>query len=307
VERHALGPSKKAGAVKARRFTDMPDGATWQLLVRQHGGLDAVIAAAHRRNLAVAFLVLAILAASGVMLIVLLRRAERLRAQQAQFVASMSHELNTPLAVLRVASENLQDGIVLDPEKVSRYVRTIARETTHLSEMVNHVLELAGMSAGTSVEARELVDVGTIIDDAVTQSRWLPEGKSIDVEVDVDRDLPLVRGSAPTLTRAVQNLLANAMRHGGAGRWVGVRASARNGQVEIAVEDRGPGIDAADAAHLFEPFYRGRGSSTVRGTGLGLTIVKQIVTDHGGSIGVERRRGGGAAFIIRLPAGAEHV
>jgi signal transduction histidine kinase len=238
---------------------------------------------------------------------VLLRRAERLRAQQAQFVASMSHELNTPLAVLRVASENLQDGIVLDPEKVSRYVRTIARETTHLSEMVNHVLELAGMSAGTSVASRELVDVGTIIDDAVAQSRWLPEGKSIDVEVNVESDLPLVKGSAQTLTRAVQNLLANAMRHGGGGQWVGVRASARNGQVEIAVEDRGPGIDAADAAHLFEPFYRGRGSSTVRGTGLGLTIVKQIVTDHGGSIGVERRRGGGSAFIIRLPVGAEHV
>ncbi|HEX2122393.1 MAG TPA: HAMP domain-containing sensor histidine kinase [Thermoanaerobaculia bacterium] len=280
---------------------------TWRLSVRQGaGGIDAAVAAAHRRNLAVALLVLLLLAAAGGLLINLVRRGERLRLQQARFVASMSHELNTPLAVLRVASENLHDGIVHDPEKVSRYVRTIARETAHLSEMVNHVLELAGMNAGVPVVARDAVDLRSVIDDAVAQSQWIFESAGVDIEVDVDDDLPPVRGNAQALTRAVQNLVANAIRHGGSGKWVGVRARHDRGTVTIEVADRGPGIDPADAGQIFEPFYRGRGSTTIRGTGLGLTIVKQIVTEHGGSVAVERPRGGGCAFVVRLPAGAEH-
>jgi signal transduction histidine kinase len=100
----------------------------------------------------------------------------------------------------------------------------------------------------------------------------------------------------------VQNLAANAVRHGGSGSWVGVRAS-RDGasRVAITVEDRGPGIDSRDAAHLFEPFYRGRGTSAIRGSGLGLTIVQQIVAAHGGSVAVDRKRRTGAAFTITLP------
>jgi len=282
-----------------------PPYEEWQLTTRHHqGGLESIVTAAHRRNLAVAFLVLLVLAAAGAMLIALLRRGQKLREQQAQFVAAMSHELNTPLAVLRIASENLQDGIVQDPEKVSRYVRTIARETAQLSEMVGHVLELAGMNAGVQVAGREPVDVGSLVEDAVAQSRWVVDTSAIDIEVDVDRDLPPVRGNVHALTRAVQNLVTNAIRHGGAGKWIGVRARPYNGVVRIEVEDRGPGIDANDAKHIFEPFYRGRGSNGIRGSGLGLTIVKQIVDQHDGAIRVERARDGGAAFIIELPAGA---
>ncbi len=277
----------------------------WQLGLRYRGGgLDAVVAAAHRRNLAVASLVLLLLVAASALLIALLRRGERLREQQAQFVAAMNHELNTPLAILRVASENLNDGIVQDPEKVSRYVRTITRETAHLSEMVSHVLELAGMNAGAAVLGREDVDLSTVIQEAVAQSRWMA-GPELAVDVDVAPDLPQVRGDERALTRVVQNLVANAIRHAGAGKWVGVRAARDDGFVRIVVEDRGPGIDAADAGHVFEPFYRSRSSRHVRGTGLGLTIVRQIILDHGGSVTVERGRPAGAAFVVRLPVEAE--
>lgn len=278
---------------------------SWQLgLSYRGGGLAAAVAAAHRRNLAVASLVLLLLAAASALLIALLRRGERLREQQAQFVAAMSHELNTPLAILRVASENLNDGIVQDPEKVSRYVRTITRETARLSEMVSHVLELAGMNAGAAVLGREDVDISTVVQEAVAQSRWMA-GPELSVDVDVAPDLPHLRGDERALTRVVQNLVANAIRHAGAGKWVGVRATRDDGFVRIVVEDRGPGIDAADAGHVFEPFYRGRNSGNVRGTGLGLTIVRQIIADHGGSVTVERGRPAGAAFIVRLPVEVE--
>jgi two-component system sensor histidine kinase BaeS len=114
--------------------------------------------------------------------------------------------------------------------------------------------------------------------------------------------LPLVDGDAASLARAVQNLIANAIRHGAAGKWVGIRAAAEGRNVAISVEDRGPGIAPRDLPHLFEPFYRGRGADRVRGSGLGLTIVKQIAAAHGGSVSVDKRREGGAMFTLRIPA-----
>jgi signal transduction histidine kinase len=98
----------------------------------------------------------------------------------------------------------------------------------------------------------------------------------------------------------VQNLVANAIRHGGDGKWVGVRAGRDDGFVDITVEDRGPGIAAADLPHLFEPFYRGRNAQT-RGSGIGLAIVDRIARAHGGRVSVARRRERGAAFTLRLP------
>ena len=109
------------------------------------------------------------------------------------------------------------------------------------------------------------------------------------------------------MTRAVQNLIANAIRHGGSGNYVGVRAVRKGFGVAITVEDRGPGIDKNDASHLFEPFYRGRKSGGVRGTGLGLAIVRQIARAHGGSVEVDRHARGGAAFTIHLPAAVSRV
>ena len=301
VPRQRPGPPRDEQGRDPRR--EPPSRDVWELgMSHRGGGLDAIVAAAHRRNLAVAALVLLLLVASSALLIALLRRGEKLRAQQSQFVAAMSHELNTPLAILRVASENLQDGIVQDPEKTQRYVRTIARETAHLSEMVNHVLELAGMNAGVTVAAREPVDIERTIQEAVAQSRWMIQGSEIALDVDLAPDLPQVLGDERALTRAVQNLVANAIRHAGGGKWVGVRAARDDGFVRITVEDRGPGIEAGDEGHVFEPFYRGRNSRNVRGTGLGLTIVNQIVAQHGGSIAVERGRPAGAAFVVRLPA-----
>lgn len=277
-------------------------GPHLRLLVRQReGGLESIVASTQRRNLAVSFGTLGILGATVVTLLALLRRGERLRVQQAQFVAAISHELNTPLTALRIVGENLEHGMVQDREKLVRYARTIVKESTRLSDLINQVLELSGMRARTPSPELEAVDVHTVIDDAVASCKLLTDG-DIQFDVVVEPELPPVAGRSQALTRAVQNLLSNAIRHAGAGKWVGVRASRTGHGVRILVEDRGPGIDSSDAAHLFEPFYRGRNSSGVRGAGLGLTIVKEIVADHGGSIEIDSRRKEGAAFTIQLPA-----
>ncbi len=278
----------------------------WRLIVRRHdGGVDAVVAAARRRNLAVSFGIVLILGISVVLLAALLRRAERLREQQLQFVASISHELNTPVAALRSAGENLRDGIIGDREKVTRYGESIVRESTRLGELVGQVLEMAGMKA-LRTRVHEPVDVGAVIEDAVAQCDWLLRGTPVRVDVSVEEGLPPVSGDRAALTRAVQNLIANAIRHGGSGEWIGVRAVRSNDHVRITVEDRGPGVASGEMAQVFEPFYRGRDSAAVPGAGLGLAIVREVAVAHGGSVQIERRRAG-AAFTIELPAVAAHV
>src|SRR5262249_54449859 len=102
------------------------------------------------------------------------------------------------------------------------------------------------------------------------------------------------------VTRAVLNLVANAIRHGGEGGWVGVRAVGENGSVLIRVADRGAGIPAADMPHLFEPFYRGRNAQT-RGSGLGLAILDPLARAHGGSVTASNLPDRGAEFTLRLP------
>jgi signal transduction histidine kinase len=279
-----------------------PRNDSWRLLVRRHESLDAVVTSARRRNLAVSFGILLVLGATVALLLVLLRRADRLRAQQTEFVAAISHELNTPVAALRSAGENLRDGIITDREKLARYGGTIVKEATRLGDLLGQVMEFAGMQARPGRTAAEPVDVAAVVDEAVAQCQWLIADTPIRIDVEVDPALPAVAGDAGALTRAVQNLVANAVRHGGAGNWVGVHAKRDGEGIAITVEDRGPGIAAGDAAHLFEPFYRGRNSAAVRGAGLGLTIVQQVARAHGGSVRIDRkRRGGGAAFTIHLP------
>jgi len=274
----------------------------WQILVRHHAGsLEEIVGATRRRNLLLTGGILAVLAATVLALVAMLRGAERLRMQQLEFVAGVTHELNTPVAALTSAGQNLADGIITEPSQVARYGAAIVKESRRLTEMIGQVLAYGGMQSRRKL-AHVPVDISAVIDEAIATCRWMAEEQSVNIETHVDHNLPLVDGDAASLARAVQNLIGNAIRHGAAGKWVSVRATANDASVVITVEDRGPGIAARDLPHLFEPFYRGRGADRVRGSGLGLTIVKQIAVAHGGSVIVDRPRDGGAVFTLRLPA-----
>jgi signal transduction histidine kinase len=284
-----------------------PHRPLWNLLVRHHAGsMEEIVAATRRRNLLLTGGILAVLAGTVLALAAMLRTAERLRLQQLEFVAGVTHELNTPVAALTSAGQNLADGIITEPSQIARYGSAIVKESRRLTEMIGQVLAYGGMESRRKLPHAP-VDVAAVVDEAIATCRWMADEQSIEMETHVARDLPLVDGDAASLARAVQNLIANAIRHGAGGRWVAIRAAADDRNVVITVEDRGPGIAARDLPHLFEPFYRGRGSDRVRGSGLGLTIVKQIALAHGGSVTVDRRREGGAIFTLRLPARAAEV
>src|SRR5204863_9026650 len=140
---------------------------------------------------------------------------------QLEFVAGITHELNTPLAALSSAGQNLADGIVADAPQIARYGEAIVKESQRLSDLVSQVLEFAGLQARRK-RRTEPVDVARVVADAVAHCRWMADEKNVTVEVDVPAELPPVEGDAAALTRAVENLVANAIRHGGDGEWGGV-------------------------------------------------------------------------------------
>ena len=281
------------------------DLGRWQMFVRHRAGsLDAVVARARWRNLAVTGGVFVLMLASVAALIRFTRRAQRLAALQMDFVAGVSHELRTPLTVIHTAAYNLRGKLAANAAQVERYGELIQQESGRLKDLVEQVLRFAGANAGRVIRETEPLSVESVIDETIESSQAMVAGH--DVETKIDAGLPPILGDRAALQQALQNLLSNAAKYGS--YWIGVFASkaAGNGRamVEIRVADRGPGIPEDEREHIFDPFFRGRRAleEQVHGTGLGLNLVKRIVEAHGGSVRVESEQGKGTEFIVRIPA-----
>jgi signal transduction histidine kinase len=283
-------------------------GGQWRLVVtHREGSVDAVVAAARRRNLAVGAGILALLAASVVLIVVSAQRARRLADRQLEFVAGVSHELRTPVAVICSAGENLADGVVEDRDTVRQYGRVVRDEGRRLAEMVEQVLDFAGTYSGRRSYRFEDLDVPSLVEESLGALGQAAREAGVEIEVRVEPGLPPLRADRGALRRALVNLLQNAVKFGGDGRWVGLRAEsgvAGRRQVRITVEDRGLGIPPTEQKRLFEPFFRGEEalSRQIRGSGLGLSLVKRIVEAHGGAVEVSTSPGRGSAFTLVLPA-----
>jgi signal transduction histidine kinase len=302
--------SRPAGDGPPRGGRGRSDAAgRWHLVVQHsRGSLEAAVADVRRRNLAISSGMFLLLSVSVALLAISSRRAQRLARQQMEFVAGVSHELRTPIAVIRSAAENLSQGVVANADRVKRYGQMIESESRRLGEMVERVLQYAGIEAGLGVGTRAPVAPEEIIDAAVESAIPLLGPGDLHVQREIASDLPPILGDAAALRSAVQNLIANAVKYGGTDRWVGVHAThvveGRRREVRITVTDHGPGIPASELPHIFEPFYRGADAQArqVHGNGLGLSLVKRIVASHGGRVTVSSRPGAGTAFTIALPA-----
>ena len=280
----------------------------WVLAVRPaEGSLDAALARARRGNLAVSIGILLLLAFAAAALALTTRRAQAQARRQLEFTAAVSHELRTPLAAIRSLADNLADGIVRQPEQARRYGRELARQGERLTEMVEQVLALGSLEARQRAPEVAPVDLAPLVAEAAAAAAKAFEGAHL--ETDLAPDLPPVPADPPALRRAVENLVTNALKHGGDGgdeRRVRVRLHAPppGREVRIEVADRGPGIPPEDREHLFEPFFRGRRARDAQrpGAGLGLHLVRRVAEVHGGRVEVETGAGG-STFTLCLPAG----
>ena len=308
----ADGRNSAAPGVRTRIQATRP---AWTLLL-QHaaGSLDAAVSRARLRNLWLSFTILGVLAVGMLLVVRNARRSEQLAARQMDFVATVSHELRTPLAVIRSAAQNLSAGVIADPAQARRYGELIDNEGRRLTDMVEQVMDYAGLEGQRRVRSPRAVDVLSVVEDVAASCRPACEAAGCTLEVDLgdpDEDVPAVMGDEAALGRVVANLITNAAKHGGDGRWVGVRVSScevKNGrEVQVTVSDRGRGIEAAELSRIFEPFRRGRHAveQQVHGNGLGLSLVKRIVEAHGGRVAVTSTPGEGATFVVYLPASPE--
>ena len=280
-----------------------PRGGSWMLEVRRHpGALEAIVSAARWRNLAVAGAVNGLILAAGLALVRHTRRSRALAEAQMNFVATVSHELRTPLTVIRGAAHNLERGVVQEPERVAQYAGLITQHAGQLQGMVEQVLEFAGAKKNP---VRAPVALDEVLREAIAAAEPDTQAARCELAIEIPATLPMVTGDAAALRRAFQNLIANAAKHGGAGGWIGITAEATNGTsppaIEVHIDDRGPGIPENERAEIFQPFVRGAAAQAaqIRGSGLGLSLVREIVEAHGGKISV--RTDGGAIFTVKLP------
>ena len=281
----------------------------WQLRLRHRtGSLDAIVAQSRRRNVAISLGVLGLLAASFVLVLASAQRQQRLSRQQMEFVAAVSHELRTPLAVICSAGENLADGVVADATQVKRYGSLIETEGRRLGDMVERVMAFAGISSGTPSRSRVDVDVARVVVEAVDGVKHDAHERGVTIAVDVggaaNGHLPAVSGDPDAIRSAVQNIVGNAVKYSPDGATVDVAAAAQANGVRIRVVDRGLGIDATDLPHIFKPFYRGRRAvdAQVRGSGVGLSVVRHVIDAHQGTIEIDSHAGEGTTVTIVLPA-----
>jgi signal transduction histidine kinase len=202
----------------------------------------------------------------------------------------------------------LQAGSVPSEERRRRYYDVIVEQSVRLSSLVTNILDVARIEEGRKDFRFETVDVAELVDEVVSaaEHQWRHEG--FVVRAEVERPLPAIQADRSSVAQAVSNLIDNAIKYSGDAREVNVRAYAGDGLITIAVRDQGIGIEEEERDRVFERFYRGGDALTrsVKGSGLGLTLVEQIAQAHHGSVRVVSHVGRGSTFSITLPAMTEH-
>ena len=234
--------------------------------------------------------------------------AARAAAEQAnrlkdQFLAMVSHELRTPLNAILGWSELLQSG-KLDEAKSGRAARAILESGKRQAQLIDELLDVARIMSGKLRLERSTVDLIDIVQSAVAVVQPVIEAKHIQVVVDADPGLSTVFGDSSRLQQVIWNLLSNAVKFTPEGGVVRVRLRSAGGTAEMIVSDSGEGIPPEFLPHVFEPFRQADASTTRThaGLGLGMSIVRQIVEAHGGTVSADNNPDGpGAVFTVRLP------
>jgi two-component system sensor histidine kinase KdpD len=223
---------------------------------------------------------------------------ERVNEQRNALLRSVSHDLRTPLATIKAVASDLRAGATHDEATRFELLDSVVSEAERLDRLVANLLSMSRIEAGALVIEGQAVDVEELVRERVRRLAHL--FTQVRVQVDVAPDLPLVDGDYTQLEQVVTNLLENAARHAPPGSMVVVALRRTNPDtVELTVSDEGIGVPPHEQRRIFEPFHRGEDS---RSSGVGLAICKAVVEAHGGSIGVSRTPGGGATFIVTLPA-----
>ena len=277
----------------------------WRIAIYQPRGTSPV--ASVRRQAAIimgALAVLIVVIAAGVVAVGRLVRRETEMAQlKADFVANVSHDLKTPLSVIRMYGETLEMGRVRDDATRQEYYRVITRESERLTRLIDNVLDFSRIEGGRRRYDLAPTAIEPLVRETLDAFAYPLAQHGFKVEVEIGPDLPEVPLDADAVGQALANLVDNAIKFSGEIRWLRVEAHATDGGVAIAVSDRGIGVPREEARKIFDKFYRvGRSDTQARrGSGVGLALVKHVAEAHGGRVSVESQTGAGSTFTLWLP------
>ncbi|MBO8165031.1 MAG: HAMP domain-containing protein [Brevibacillus sp.] len=232
------------------------------------------------------------------------RQLQASEASRRELVANVSHDLRTPLASIQSFVEALQDDVIKDEETFQRYLRTIKLETKRLSSLIDDLFHLSRLESGMEEFRPEPFYADSLILETLQGLTIQIEEKQIQVAVDIPERLPPVLVMPEKIRRAIANLVENAIRHSPVGGLITIRVEETDDSfIKVSIADKGEGIPAAEQARIFERFYRtDKARSRAKGgAGLGLAIVRAIVFEHQGSLGVESAVGQGSCFWFTIP------
>ncbi len=291
------------GMVVERRFTETWDG--FVLRVAQKDLTDP--AAARRKQMIDSVLIggaVIVILAGLLVLGFAIRRERRLNELKSEFISNVSHELKTPLSIISMFGEMLAEGRTKSPEQAHEYAEIIWRESVRLGRLIDNVLDFAKIERGMGVyEFADDTDIGEVVDRAIELSGRRVQAAEMTLEAEVDPEVPRVRLDANAYTLAALNLIDNAIKYAHDGKKITLKLEQQNDRVVLSVRDWGPGIDPEEHERIFERFYRAKAIrlKPIRGSGIGLALVRHIARAHKGDVEVTSAPGKGSTFSIWIP------
>jgi signal transduction histidine kinase len=230
-------------------------------------------------------------------------REMNLARLKSDFVANVSHELRTPLALIRLYAETLELGRLTAKEKYQEYFRIIREESERLTALINNILDFSRIDAGRKEYEFEETNLAELVHSTLDSYRFQIQQNGFGFEENISSDIPPVKVDREAIARSLLNLVNNALKYSKDQKYIGVSLYRVNGSVNLEVRDRGIGIPANEHEKIFEKFYRCGDPlvHNVKGSGLGLSLVRHIARAHGGDVLVESAPDKGSKFTIALP------
>lgn len=265
--------------------------------------LDDLAKNSFRQNLIINGFVFGLLIFGIFLTLRAITREIKLTEAKSAFVSNVSHELKTPLSLIRLFAETLELGRVKTPAKAQEYYRIINNESRRLTQLINNILDFSKIEAGRREYHFAKTNLAEVIEDVIKSYEYQIISAGFELTTDIERNLPILSVDRDAIAQALLNLLNNAVKYSPETKRISVRAYALADQVVIEIADSGIGIPRSEHKKIFEKFYRVSDGLVhdTKGSGLGLSIVQHIVEAHGGQIAVESAAGKGSRFIISIP------
>jgi len=285
------------------RFPTTLEGWRLQVAPRKAALLQAQGRSRLRGEATLPLMSFAIILLSAIFFIYAAEKERRLNELKSELMANVSHELKTPLSVVRMFADMLRSDRVPSEERRMEYLDIICRESERLTSLIDNVLDFSALEGGKGPYRLKRGDLGEAVGRALEAFRYRSEQDGVEIKLKSATELPPVLIDQEAIALAIINLLDNAVKYGGQSP-VELELIAKRHSIDVAVRDHGPGIPADSLRRVFERFYRGPSSSPTRGSGIGLSLVQHIARAHGGRAWAKNAPGGGAVVGLSIPVAA---